>query len=194
MRAPSTPHTMMCASCVAMEEVSCCPHFIFRSFSLQLTIFDLQPELLCCDFCEKAYHLNCHVPPVSEVPAGHWMCQECERTLEETDDSATVAPEEDTKRPQTPRRSAKRSKRNEKNPFNLFYREFCAQQKASGKQGSFAEQGSGPGSWVKAAAAEWGNLSAEEKGGYVRRAKKLHKIDDYLEEKGDTVDGGDGNV
>ncbi|KAL7551044.1 hypothetical protein ACHAWF_014255 [Thalassiosira exigua] len=34
-------------------------------------------DLLCCDYCEKAYHLECHLPPLTEIPAGNWKCQEC---------------------------------------------------------------------------------------------------------------------
>ncbi|KAL3827047.1 hypothetical protein ACHAXA_007554 [Cyclostephanos tholiformis] len=34
-------------------------------------------DLICCDYCEKAYHLECHIPPLTEVPNGLWKCQEC---------------------------------------------------------------------------------------------------------------------
>ncbi|KAL9191156.1 hypothetical protein ACHAXT_000862 [Thalassiosira profunda] len=34
-------------------------------------------DLLCCDYCSKAYHLPCHIPPVAEIPTGLWKCQEC---------------------------------------------------------------------------------------------------------------------
>ncbi|KAL7541581.1 hypothetical protein ACHAXR_011047 [Thalassiosira sp. AJA248-18] len=37
----------------------------------------MRPDLLCCDYCEKAYHLNCHIPPLREIPSGLWKCQEC---------------------------------------------------------------------------------------------------------------------
>jgi hypothetical protein len=37
----------------------------------------LAPDLICCDYCEKAYHLECHIPPLTEVPNGLWKCQEC---------------------------------------------------------------------------------------------------------------------
>ncbi len=34
-------------------------------------------ELICCDFCQKAYHLECHIPPLPFVPEGIWKCCEC---------------------------------------------------------------------------------------------------------------------
>ncbi len=34
-------------------------------------------DLICCDFCEKAYHLECHIPPLHFVPEGIWKCCEC---------------------------------------------------------------------------------------------------------------------
>ena len=35
------------------------------------------PDLLCCDYCSKAYHLECHLPPLVKIPTGLWKCQEC---------------------------------------------------------------------------------------------------------------------
>lgn len=32
-------------------------------------------DLLCCDYCEKAYHLSCHIPPLNAIPTGLWKCQ-----------------------------------------------------------------------------------------------------------------------
>ena len=34
-------------------------------------------DLLCCDFCEKAFHLPCHIPPLPFIPEGIWKCCEC---------------------------------------------------------------------------------------------------------------------
>ena len=34
-------------------------------------------ELLCCDGCNKSYHLYCHVPPMLEPPHGKFICMEC---------------------------------------------------------------------------------------------------------------------
>ena len=34
-------------------------------------------DLLCCDYCEKAFHLPCHIPPLDDIPKGNWKCCEC---------------------------------------------------------------------------------------------------------------------
>lgn len=34
-------------------------------------------ELIVCDDCQKAYHLECLDPPLSKVPLGDWFCNEC---------------------------------------------------------------------------------------------------------------------
>ena len=34
-------------------------------------------ELICCDKCPLAYHLECCEPPLSKVPKGDWKCEEC---------------------------------------------------------------------------------------------------------------------
>lgn len=34
-------------------------------------------SLLCCDFCDKSFHLGCHVPPLDSVPFGDFKCCEC---------------------------------------------------------------------------------------------------------------------
>lgn len=34
-------------------------------------------ELLCCDTCPLAYHLNCAYPPLRRIPRGNWACQVC---------------------------------------------------------------------------------------------------------------------
>jgi hypothetical protein len=34
-------------------------------------------DMLCCDFCEKAFHLVCHIPPLPSIPEGIWKCCEC---------------------------------------------------------------------------------------------------------------------
>ena len=33
--------------------------------------------LLACDRCDSPYHLGCLKPPLSQVPAGEWLCDEC---------------------------------------------------------------------------------------------------------------------
>ncbi len=34
-------------------------------------------ELICCDYCIAAYHLDCLNPPLSEIPTGKWSCPDC---------------------------------------------------------------------------------------------------------------------
>ena len=34
-------------------------------------------ELLCCDKCPLAYHLQCLFPPLKEIPEGSWQCPRC---------------------------------------------------------------------------------------------------------------------
>ncbi|XP_013380384.1 PHD finger protein 12 isoform X2 [Lingula anatina] len=36
-------------------------------------------DLLCCDRCPAAFHLQCHDPPLSEddLPSGEWLCHRC---------------------------------------------------------------------------------------------------------------------
>lgn len=34
-------------------------------------------ELVICDGCEGEYHIDCLRPPLSNVPDGYWLCDEC---------------------------------------------------------------------------------------------------------------------
>lgn len=34
-------------------------------------------DLLCCDGCDRSYHLTCLDPPLNEVPSGSWYCSKC---------------------------------------------------------------------------------------------------------------------
>ncbi len=34
-------------------------------------------ELLCCDGCDRSYHLTCLEPPLTRIPAGQWLCTFC---------------------------------------------------------------------------------------------------------------------
>jgi hypothetical protein len=38
-------------------------------------------ELICCDNCPKAFHLQCHVPAFTEVPKTSWKCSLCRDPL-----------------------------------------------------------------------------------------------------------------
>jgi len=34
-------------------------------------------ELLCCDTCQRVFHLACLVPPLAAIPDGDWYCRYC---------------------------------------------------------------------------------------------------------------------
>ena len=34
-------------------------------------------ELVCCDFCPKVFHCECHIPALPALPTGIWKCCEC---------------------------------------------------------------------------------------------------------------------
>ena len=34
-------------------------------------------EIILCDYCNRSYHLECHRPPLKEVPEGKFRCMEC---------------------------------------------------------------------------------------------------------------------
>lgn len=34
-------------------------------------------DLVLCDYCEKAFHMKCHIPRLDKTPAGKWKCCEC---------------------------------------------------------------------------------------------------------------------
>ena len=34
-------------------------------------------EIILCDYCNRSYHLQCHRPPLKEVPEGKFKCMEC---------------------------------------------------------------------------------------------------------------------
>ena len=38
-------------------------------------------ELVLCDFCPKAFHLDCHIPKLHVIPPGEWRCCECSAVL-----------------------------------------------------------------------------------------------------------------
>lgn len=56
-------------------------------------------DLLCCDWCPAAFHLQCHDPPLEEddVPPGEWRCHRCkvvppkpEQPKEKDDDASST--------------------------------------------------------------------------------------------------------
>jgi hypothetical protein len=38
-------------------------------------------DLVLCDFCPKAFHLECHIPKLHVIPQGEWRCCECSAGL-----------------------------------------------------------------------------------------------------------------
>mmetsp|Transcript_10202 Transcript_10202/g.22683 ORF Transcript_10202/g.22683 Transcript_10202/m.22683 type:complete len:1127 (-) Transcript_10202:57-3437(-) len=34
-------------------------------------------EMICCSFCERVFHFQCHIPSISSVPSSQWKCSEC---------------------------------------------------------------------------------------------------------------------
>lgn len=34
-------------------------------------------EIILCDECDKAYHINCLIPPLEAVPEDDWYCPNC---------------------------------------------------------------------------------------------------------------------
>ncbi|XP_054162039.1 histone acetyltransferase KAT6A-like [Oppia nitens] len=34
-------------------------------------------NMLVCDFCDKGFHMNCHIPMVQLKPIGKWECNDC---------------------------------------------------------------------------------------------------------------------
>ena len=34
-------------------------------------------SILCCDTCDKGFHLDCLTPPLAAVPDGDWSCPRC---------------------------------------------------------------------------------------------------------------------
>ncbi|XP_064603397.1 E3 ubiquitin-protein ligase TRIM33-like isoform X2 [Liolophura sinensis] len=46
-------------------------------------------ELLCCDYCPKVFHFQCHIPAVTVAPSGSWRC-----TLSVPDDQVRIEKEE----------------------------------------------------------------------------------------------------
>ena len=35
-------------------------------------------ELICCEKCPQAYHVECAWPPLARTPASAWLCARCE--------------------------------------------------------------------------------------------------------------------
>ena len=33
--------------------------------------------MLFCDSCDLGYHMECHLPPITSMPLGEWICYRC---------------------------------------------------------------------------------------------------------------------
>ncbi|XP_028320789.1 PHD finger protein 12 isoform X2 [Gouania willdenowi] len=60
-------------------------------------------DLLCCDHCPAAFHLQCCNPPLSEemLPPGEWMCHRCNKR-EQKSEQTNGLPEKSSKRSTSP--------------------------------------------------------------------------------------------
>merc|ERR1712042_117577 len=53
---------------------------------------DREDQLLLCDGCDAAFHLDCLENPLDQVPEGDWYCDSClEFEIEETRDSISAS-------------------------------------------------------------------------------------------------------
>ncbi|KAL8570669.1 hypothetical protein ACOMHN_039104 [Nucella lapillus] len=82
---------LICKDCTAKAHPSCMDYSEELSFRARKRLWQCidcktccvcqdpgDPDLmLFCDGCDKGYHMNCHVPHVSEKPSGKWVCGEC---------------------------------------------------------------------------------------------------------------------
>ncbi|XP_050544888.1 uncharacterized protein LOC126907566 isoform X2 [Daktulosphaira vitifoliae] len=34
-------------------------------------------DIVCCDRCPRSYHITCHIPPLTKLPDGEWLCRKC---------------------------------------------------------------------------------------------------------------------
>jgi hypothetical protein len=51
----------------------------FKKQSDWCKICDDGGTLICCDYCDDSYHLNCLNPPLQKIPEGNWACPECKK-------------------------------------------------------------------------------------------------------------------
>lgn len=80
-----------------------------KSRKLRKTYFNKKGSMLFCDSCDKGYHMNCHIPKISEQPKdsknkitdisilGKWVCHQCSsdnKTEDADTDSSGVSSEQ----------------------------------------------------------------------------------------------------
>lgn len=54
---------------------------------------DREDIMLLCDGCDSGYHMDCLIPPLTEIPAGSWYCDNCFESETSEDDLAHVLAE-----------------------------------------------------------------------------------------------------
>jgi len=80
-------HTMMstvviCAMTEAVREI--CQVVASMCLLLTTTVHvQHTADLILCDFCPKAFHMECHIPRLLQIPKGQWRCCECSAMLYE---------------------------------------------------------------------------------------------------------------
>ena len=38
---------------------------------------DSADSVLLCDLCNRGFHMECLMPPLTQVPEGEWLCADC---------------------------------------------------------------------------------------------------------------------
>ena len=94
---------------VGIEEFHCiqrCPHF--RRVGIEGFIERASPKRFCCFFLNCAapiykytflkcrYHLECLVPPLTEIPVGDWYCESCDQIVQSQYSISMSSPGEDS--------------------------------------------------------------------------------------------------
>ncbi|KAF3847272.1 hypothetical protein F7725_020300 [Dissostichus mawsoni] len=61
-------------------------------------------DLLCCDHCPAAFHLQCCNPPLSEemLPPGEWMCHRCNKREQKSEQTNGLPEKSSSKRSLSP--------------------------------------------------------------------------------------------
>lgn len=57
---------------------------------------DREDVMLLCDGCDAGYHMDCLMPPLTEIPEGSWYCDNCFASEESEDDITQVLAEMET--------------------------------------------------------------------------------------------------
>lgn len=57
---------------------------------------DREDIMLLCDGCDAGYHMDCLMPPLTEIPSGSWYCDNCFASETSEDDITQVLAEMET--------------------------------------------------------------------------------------------------